>query len=80
MSINYELLIQENTELKDRISKIELELAETKEHLKKYTAPLRNKIYYQENVFLKQKAAQELGYNYEIWVYDGKGNIVNKYL
>jgi hypothetical protein len=31
-------------------------------------------------IFLKQNAAKELGYNYEIWVYDGKGNIVNKYL
>jgi len=31
-------------------------------------------------VFLKQNAAKELGYNYEIWVYNGKGNIVNKYL
>ena len=48
-SLNYELLLHENTELKERISKIEIELAETKEHLKKYTAPLRNKIYYQEN-------------------------------
>ena len=26
------------------------------------------------NVLLKQKAAKELGYNYEIWVYDRKGN------
>lgn len=49
MSINYELLLQENNELKSKISKIELELEETKEHLKQYTAPLRNKIYYQEN-------------------------------
>ena len=49
MSINYELLLQENTELKERIAKVELELAETKEHLKKYTAPLRNKIYYENN-------------------------------
>ena len=31
-------------------------------------------------IFLKQNAAKELGYNYEIWVYDRKGNIVNKYL
>lgn len=31
-------------------------------------------------IFLKQNAAKEIGYNYEIWVYDGKGNIVNKYL
>jgi hypothetical protein len=49
MSLNYELLIQENIELKERIAKFEHELAETKEHLKKYTAPLRNKLYYQEN-------------------------------
>jgi hypothetical protein len=27
-------------------------------------------------IFLKQQAAKELGYNYEIWVYDGKGNRV----
>ena len=26
------------------------------------------------NVFLKQDAGKELGYNYEIWVYDSKGN------
>jgi len=29
---------------------------------------------------LKQKAAKELGYNYEIWVYDEKGSIVEKYV
>jgi len=49
MSINYELLLQENNELKSKISKIEIELQETKEHLKQYTAPTRNKLYYQEN-------------------------------
>jgi hypothetical protein len=27
-----------------------------------------------DSVFLKQKAAKELGYKYEIWVYDKKGN------
>ena len=26
------------------------------------------------NIFYKQNAAKELGYNYEIWVYDSKGN------
>lgn len=31
-------------------------------------------------IFLKQKAGKELGYNYEIWVYDRKGNIVDKYV
>jgi hypothetical protein len=30
-------------------------------------------------IFLKQNAAKELGYLYEIWVYDGKGNLINKY-
>ena len=31
-------------------------------------------------IFLKQNAGKELGYNYEIWVYDRKGNVVNKYI
>jgi hypothetical protein len=31
-------------------------------------------------IFLKQSAAKELGYDYEIWVYNRKGEIVNKYL
>ena len=29
-----------------------------------------------DNIFLKQKAGKKLGYHYEIWVYDGKGNKV----
>jgi hypothetical protein len=28
---------------------------------------------------LKQKAGKELGYNYEIWVYDGKGKKIECY-
>lgn len=32
-----------------------------------------------ENVIIKQKTAKELGYNYEIWVFDNKGNKVNVY-
>ena len=31
------------------------------------------------NIFLKQNSGKELGYNYEIWVYDSKGNKVNCY-
>ena len=31
-------------------------------------------------IFLKQTAAKKLGYKYEIWVFDGKGNVINKYL
>jgi hypothetical protein len=30
-------------------------------------------------VFLKQRAAKELGYLYEIWIYDNKGNIIQIY-
>ena len=33
-----------------------------------------------ENVFLKQKAANALGYKYEIWVYNEKGLIINKFI
>jgi hypothetical protein len=31
-------------------------------------------------VFLKQNAAKELGYNYEIWIYNNKGEIVEKHI
>jgi hypothetical protein len=33
-----------------------------------------------EIVFLKQNAAKELGYIYEIWIYDQKGNCVEKHI
>ena len=32
-----------------------------------------------DNIFLKQNAAKELGYKYEIWIYDSKGVKVEKY-
>ena len=32
----------------------------------------------QDNIFLKQNAAKELGYKYEIWIYDELGNCINK--
>ena len=34
----------------------------------------------EHNIFLKQNAAKELGYKYEIWVYDKNGNKVETYL
>jgi hypothetical protein len=34
----------------------------------------------EDNIFLKQEAGKKLGYNYEIWVYDGKGKIVEKHI
>jgi hypothetical protein len=49
MSVNYEIIIQENNELKEKINKLEIELAETKEHLKKYTAPSNMKKYYENH-------------------------------
>ena len=33
-----------------------------------------------DNIFLKQKSGKALGYQYEIWVYDGKGNKVECYV
>jgi hypothetical protein len=33
-----------------------------------------------DNIFYKQDAAKELGYLYEIWVFDSKGNIVEKHV
>jgi hypothetical protein len=44
------LLEEENMKLRN-------ELKETKEHLKKYTSPLRNKTYYEEN---KEKHKQQV--------------------
>jgi hypothetical protein len=32
------------------------------------------------NIFLKQKAGKELGYLYEIWIYDSKGILVEKHV
>lgn len=36
--------------------------------------------YTKSNIFEKQKAAKEIGYNYEIWVYDYKGNKIETYV
>jgi hypothetical protein len=32
-----------------------------------------------DNIFLKQNAAKELGYHYEIWIYNGKGKKVQEH-
>jgi len=31
----------------------------------------------EHNIYLKQQAAKQLGYNYEIWIYDEKKQLVN---
>ncbi len=33
-----------------------------------------------DNIFLKQQAGKDLGYKYEIWVYNNKGERVETYL
>ena len=53
MDINYKELFEktiiENIKLKDDIKKYEEEINALKEHLKKYTAPKRNKTYYENH-------------------------------
>ena len=39
----------ENEQLKNRIAELEKELEDTKEHLKRYTAPASSKVYYQKH-------------------------------
>ena len=55
--MNNEELIKENILLKEELEKTKNELIETKQHLKKYTAPIRNKVYYEEN---KEKHKQKV--------------------
>jgi hypothetical protein len=57
--MDYEKLINENKKLKEHNEKLEKELEETKEHLKKYTAPQCKKAYYEKNkVEIKQKSKE----------------------
>ena len=60
--MNNEELIKENILLKEELEKIKNELIETKEHLKKYTAPSNMKKYYQnhkEEIIKKVKEYKE---------------------
>ena len=47
MELNIDTLLVEIALLKEKNQKLEEELIETKEHLKKYTAPLYKKKYYE---------------------------------
>lgn len=49
MELNINTLLVEIALLKEKNQKLEEELIETKEHLKKYTAPLYKKKYYETN-------------------------------
>ncbi len=57
--MDYEDIIKENKLLKEINEKLLKELEETKEHLKKYTAPSYKKIYYENNKEeIKQKSRE----------------------
>jgi hypothetical protein len=47
--MDYETIKKENQLLKDENEKLLIELQETKQHLKKYTAPAYKKEYYENN-------------------------------
>jgi hypothetical protein len=47
--MDYELLLKETQLLREQNKKLVKELEETKNHLKKYTAPLYKKTYYENN-------------------------------
>jgi len=47
--MDYETIKKENQLLKDENEKLLIELQETKQHLKKYTAPEYKKMYYENN-------------------------------
>jgi geranylgeranyl pyrophosphate synthase len=47
--MEYELLLKENKLLREQNEKLITELEETKQHLKKYTAPAYKKEYYENN-------------------------------
>lgn len=54
--MEYELLLKENQLLREQNEKLITELEETKQHLKKYTAPAYKKEYYENNKdVIKQK-------------------------
>ena len=47
--MEYEVLLKENQLFREQIEKLLTELEETKQHLKKYTAPAYKKEYYENN-------------------------------
>jgi len=58
--MNNEELIKENQILKEELEKTKNILNETQEHLKKYTAPIRNKTYYENH---KQELLEKMKTN-----------------
>lgn len=76
-------LIKENKILKEELEKTKLELIETKEHLKKYTAPLSKKIYYEKNkeeIKQKVKEYKEKTNYYSTLSSEKKRNMQNEHI
>ncbi len=62
--MNYEILLKENQILREQNDKLMKELQETRDHLKKYTAPSYKKIYYENNKEeIKQKTREYIQNN-----------------
>jgi len=49
LNMNVDEIITKNKLLEEENKKLQDELIQTKEHLKKYTSPIKNKIYYENN-------------------------------
>jgi hypothetical protein len=47
--MDYNKLLLKNTMLEETVQRLTNELNETKEHLKKYTAPKRSKVFYEKH-------------------------------
>jgi len=80
MNNNNKDLLKQIEELKNENELLKNTLIQTQEHLKKYTSPSNMKKYYENHkdcIYLKQNAATELGYTYELWIYNKKGERVN---
>uniref|UniRef100_A0A6C0DSQ1 Uncharacterized protein n=1 Tax=viral metagenome TaxID=1070528 RepID=A0A6C0DSQ1_9ZZZZ len=70
MDVDVDELLRINKLQEEKIRSLENELKETKEHLKKYTAPKRSKTYYEnhkEDIIAKVKEYKEkTNYSYEV--------------
>ena len=58
--MNVDEIIIKNKLLEEELQKIKNELIDTKEHLKKYTAPIRHKTYYENH---KQELLEKMKSN-----------------
>jgi hypothetical protein len=65
-------------ELLNKIKILEHENEKLKKQLENYNNS--RKAYYENNKEIVNQKAKELGYEYEIWVYDNKGNKIEIFI